>query len=239
MSRRRKTVVEKVSTGVDTRRVGYARVSTDDQDLRAQIAALRDHGCGDAYIFVDKKSGKDLKRPGLQEALAVVGEGDVLVSWSLDRIGRDLGDLIAVSEYLKDKRAHLICIKDGIDTTTAIGMLYFHIIGAFAQFERSRIAERTSAGLRARMREGVKVGRKKSLTPKQVAAAIAWLRLRIESDGKRGKSAPEIAKRFGVSVVTLRHAVLGATGGEKLWAVGPQAGKRRKRKRFAWTEIDN
>ncbi len=238
MSRQRKLAVEKEAADLDSRLVGYARVSTDDQELLMQVQALKDHGVHPDYIFYDKLSGKNLKRPGLQEALAVIGKGDVLVAWSLDRIGRSLSDLVLVSEYVGNRGAQIRCLRDNFDTKTAMGGFYFHLMAALAELERRLISERTSAGLRARMKEGAQVGRKKSLTAKQVAMAVAWLRLRIKSDGKRGKSVLQIAKRFGVSVVTVRHAVQLATGGEKLWPTGPQAGKKRKRKRFAWTEIE-
>lgn len=230
--------VEKDAPDLDSRLVGYARVSTDEQDLRMQVQALREHGVHPNYIFYDKLSGKNLKRPGLQEALAVIGEGDVLVAWSLDRIGRSLSDLVLVSEYIGNRGAQIRCLRDNFDTKTAMGGFYFHLMAALAELERRLISERTSAGLRARMKEGAQVGRKKLLTPKQVEKAVAWLRLRIETKGKRGKSVPQIADHFGVSVVTVRHAVLEATGGEKLWAVGPQAGKKRKRKRHAWVEVE-
>ena len=197
MAKRRKYPVEKDTLDPDARRIGYARVSTEDQDLKMQIAALRERGVHPDYIFHDKRSGKDLKRPGLQEALHIIREGDVFIAWSLDRIGRNLGDLILVIQHIGNRKANLICIKDGIDTTTAIGMLYFHIVGAFAQFERSRIAERTSAGIQARKKEGRKFGRDKSLTSTQVAVAVAWLRDHIKSGGKRGKSVPQVAAALG------------------------------------------
>jgi DNA invertase Pin-like site-specific DNA recombinase len=238
MAKRRKSPEEK-ETDSDVRLIGYARVSTEDQDLRMQVAALKDYGVDPHYIFHDKLSGKNLKRPGLQEALHIVREGDIFVAWSLDRIGRSLSDLILVSEHIGKRGAQIHCIRDGFDTKTAMGGFYFHLMAALAELERRLIAERTAAGISAKKREGAKFGRQKLLTPKQVEKAVAWRRLHIETGGKRGKTVPQIAVALGASVVTVRTAMLEATGGEKLWKTGPHAGKRRKRKSYRWVETEN
>lgn len=203
-----------------------------------QVMALIDYGVPKDYIFVDKLSGKNLKRPGLQEALHIVREGDVFVAWSLDRIGRTLSDLVIVSDHIGKKKAQIHCIRDNFDTATAMGGFYFHLMGALAELERRLISERTAAGIQARKREGATFGRAKLLTAKQVEKAIAWRRAHIETSGKRGKTVPQIATALGASVVTVRTSILEATGGEKLWKTGPHAGKRRKRKRYTWAEVE-
>jgi DNA invertase Pin-like site-specific DNA recombinase len=238
MLRNAKTRLKKQTTPGPGRLIGYARVSTEDQDLRMQVMALIDYGVPKEYIFVDKLSGKSLKRPGLQEALHIVREGDVLVAWSLDRIGRTLSDLVIVSDHIGKKKAQIHCIRDNFDTATAMGGFYFHLMGALAELKRRLISERTAASIQARKREGATFGRAKLLTAKQVEKAIAWRRAHIESGGRRGKTVPQIAEHFGVSVVTVRTSILEATGGEKLWATGPWAGKKRKRKRYTWTESE-
>mgnify|MGYP000119496084 FL=1 len=120
-----------------------------------------------------------------------------------------------------------------------MGGFYFHLMGALAELERRLISERTAAGIQARKREGATFGRAKLLTAKQVEKAIAWRRAHIETSGKRGKTVPQIAVALGASVVTVRTSILEATGGEKLWKTGPHAGKKRRRKRYTWTEVEN
>ncbi|SNB79775.1 Resolvase, N terminal domain, partial [Arboricoccus pini] len=132
-------------------KVGYARVSTDDQNLDLQRRALTAAGC--EKIFEDQISGASTKRPGLDDALAQCGNDDVLVVWKLDRLGRSLSHLIAVVQELGDKGCGFQSLSENIDTTTAGGRLVFHLMGSLAEFERALIAERTRAGLAAaRMR---------------------------------------------------------------------------------------
>lgn len=237
MSRQRKACVEKVSSSPDSRKIGYARVSTDDQDLRMQVADLKAAGVDPRYIFVDKKSGATLKRHGLQEAMAVAQAGDEFYVWRFDRLSRSLKDLIEIADHLKARGVHLKSIKDGIDTTNAVGVMFYQMIGVFAEFERNLTRERTASGVRTAQANGVWVGRVKILTPKQVQKAIEWREAHIATKGKRGKTIPEIAKRYRASVVTVRNAILAANGGKKLWKTGPHAGrKRRKPGRFVWQE---
>lgn len=238
MSRQRKPRIDKKQVDPDTRLIGYARVSTPDQDLKMQVTKLKEYGVHPDYIFVDKLSGKTLRRPGLQEALAVAQRGDVLIVWRFDRLSRALRDMIDVLEYLHEKGVDLKSLQEPIDTRTAMGRMLFHFNGMYAEFERAVTAERTAAGLSVRKREGVKLGRDPSLSPKQVEKAVAWLRQHMDSDGELGKSVTEVAEEFGCNAATVRNAVLAKTG-EKLWPSGPWAGKRRKRKRYTWAEIED
>ena len=140
--------------------IGYARVSTQDQYLRLQLDALNSAGC--LKIFTDTISGAKHERQGLEEAIAFLREGDILVVWRLDRLGRSLKDLI---ERLTDLHARNIGFKsltESIDTTTSGGKLIFHIFGALAEFERDIIREQTNAGLIAARARGKKGGRPKS-----------------------------------------------------------------------------
>jgi DNA invertase Pin-like site-specific DNA recombinase len=140
------------------RLVGYARVSTDDQDLSLQIDALQQHGIPKTAIFVDKVSGAQTERPGLTKCLASLRSGDILVVWRLDRLGRSMRHLITLVEDLRAKGIGFRSLNEGaIDTTCASGELIFNIFSALAQFERRLIQERTKAGLaaaRARGRHG-------------------------------------------------------------------------------------
>jgi DNA invertase Pin-like site-specific DNA recombinase len=126
---------------------GYARVSTDDQKLDLQHDSLVHAGVDRERIFEDKLSGMRADRPGLASVLKAVREGDVLVIWRLDRLGRSLKELIAMADELKRKGVQLRSVTEGIDTTTIGGELLFHLFGAIAQFERNLIRERTRAGL--------------------------------------------------------------------------------------------
>ena len=140
------------------RSFGYARVSTDDQNLDLQLDALTRHGIPASHIFKDKLSGAKCDRPGLDKCLSALQAGDVLVVWRLDRLGRSLRHLITLVEGLHEKGIGFRSLQEGaIDTTTASGELIFNIFSALAQFERRLIQERTKAGLavaRARGRRG-------------------------------------------------------------------------------------
>ena len=180
-------------------KIGYARVSTDEQNLDLQIDALHEAGC--ATIFTDKGvSGVIAERAGLSRALAAVGSGDVLVVWKLDRLGRSLAFLIDLIEMLGADGGGFQSLNDGIDTTTAGGKLVFHIMGALAEFERALISERTKAGMKAAQRRGVHVGRPCKLKPHQLAQA----RLLIDSGQATRKDA---AHSLGVHAATLRRAL--------------------------------
>ncbi|WP_150467638.1 recombinase family protein [Francisella sp. SYW-9] len=141
--------------------VGYARVSTRDQDLSSQINELKKVGCKSKYIFTDKITGVRSKRPGLDNCLEILESGDTLVVWRIDRLGRSMSHLILLVEDLRSRGISFKSISDGaIDTTTASGELVFNIFSSLSQFERRLIQERTRIGLDAARARGRKGGRK-------------------------------------------------------------------------------
>jgi DNA invertase Pin-like site-specific DNA recombinase len=143
-------------------RIGYARVSTDEQTLNLQKDALHQAGCD--KIFTDTASGAKTERKGLTAALAYVRKGDTLVVWRLDRLGRSLPHLITTMTDLEERGIGFKSLTENIDTTTSGGKLIFHIFGALAEFERNLIRERTQAGLTAARARGKKGGRPKVIT---------------------------------------------------------------------------
>src|SRR5258708_10511795 len=152
--------------------IGYARVSTHEQTLNLQLDALKQAGC--TKVFTDTVSGAMFERTGLGEALPFLREGDTLVVWKLDRLGRSLKDLIETVSALQKRNIGFKSITENIDTTTSGGKLIFHIFGALAEFERDIIRERTHAGIqaaRARGRLGVRPQPIALNTPKKVALA--------------------------------------------------------------------
>ncbi|MFT3815210.1 MAG: recombinase family protein [Acidovorax sp.] len=146
-------------------KIGYARVSTEDQHLDLQHDALRRAGCD--RVFEEKKSGATNRRPALTATLRTLREGDVLTVWKLDRLGRSLQDLIKILGKLEKRGIGFCSISDQIDTTTPAGKLVFHITGAVAEFERALISERTKAGMQAARRKGKQPGRPPALDPCQ------------------------------------------------------------------------
>jgi len=151
-------------------KVGYARVSTDDQKLDLQTDALKAEGCEE--IFSDVASGAKDERKGLIEALKYIRKGDTLVVWKLDRLGRSLKHLIEVVNDLTKREIGFKSLKENIDTTTSGGKLVFHIFGALAEFERDIIRERTIAGLAAARVRGRLGGRKPMMDEKKVKMAL-------------------------------------------------------------------
>jgi DNA invertase Pin-like site-specific DNA recombinase len=142
--------------------IGYARVSTQEQELQLQLDALEKEGCHKSKIFVDKISGAKTERPGLEKCLAELEPGDTLIVWRLDRLGRSMKHLVQLIEELRQKGIGFKSICDGaIDTTTASGELIFNIFSSLAQFERRLIQERTRAGLESARARGKRGGRKK------------------------------------------------------------------------------
>jgi DNA invertase Pin-like site-specific DNA recombinase len=154
-------------------KIGYARVSTHDQDEKLQIDALEKHGC--TKILVDKVSGTSTSRPELDRLIDLLREGDTVVVWRLDRLGRSLKHLIELIERFKSLGVQFISLNEAIDTTTPTGSLLFHVIGAVAEFERALISERTKAGLASARARGRKGGRRKVMSSDQVKKARAML----------------------------------------------------------------
>ena len=193
-------------------RIGYARVSTHDQNLDLQKDALKKAGCD--KVIVDVASGKKEKRSGLDRARDQLRKGDVLVVWRLDRLGRSLKHLIELMNEMEGAGIGFCSIQESINTTTPGGKLVFHIFGALAEFEHCLIRERTIAGLAAARARGRKGGRKPALSPADVRKAAAML-----ADPDITKA--EIAKHFSVSRVTLNAAL------KRAGIVDPQAAAKR------------
>ena len=153
--------------------IGYARISTIDQNLDLQIDALTEEGCEKIYRD-EGVSGAKTKRPGLQKALKALKPNDVLVVWKLDRLGRSMRHLIEITSTLEEKQIGFCSLSDAIDTSTPGGKLYFHLMGAFAEFERNLISERTKAGMAAAKARGVRIGRPKKHTEEQKRALLEF-----------------------------------------------------------------
>ena len=180
--------------GMSSKLVGYARVSTTDQSLDLQKDALKEAGC--AKVFEDVLSGARDDRPGLEAALSYLREGDTLVVWKLDRLGRSLQHLIEIIRDLDGRRVGFKSLREHIDTTTSGGKLFFHLFGALAEFERDLIRERTQAGLVAARARGRKGGRPRVMDPKMAAMAKS---LRENPD----LSVAQICRRLNISATTL------------------------------------
>ncbi len=177
--------------------VGYARISTQDQTLNLQTDALEKIGC--SKIFTDTASGAKAERMGLAEALSYVREGDTLVVWRLDRLGRSLKHLIEIISKLNNRKIEFKSITENIDTTTSGGKLIFHIFGALAELERDIIKERTNAGLKAARARGRLGGRPKAKTlntPKKITLAQSLY-------ANKNNTILEICKTLNVSRATL------------------------------------
>lgn len=174
--------------------IGYARVSTVDQNLDLQLNALNGAGC--EKIFTERMSGAVADRPELAEAVEYARSGDTIVVWKLDRLARSLKQLIGTVEQLRARGIGFRSLTESLDTTTAQGLLVLHMFGALAEFERSLIYERTQAGLAAARKAGRTGGRPPKLTDRDIQAAKAML-----TNPEIGVT--EIAKRLGVSPATL------------------------------------
>jgi DNA invertase Pin-like site-specific DNA recombinase len=167
--------------------IGYARVSTADQNLDLQHDALARVGV--EKVFEDKASGARDDRPGLRDALSHCRPGDVLVVYKLDRLGRTMRGLVELVADLAQRKIEFRSLSDGIDTTTTMGRFTFHLLGAIAEMERDLIRERTNAGLAAARARGRKGGRKTILTATKLDAARALLQDRNRSVGEVAKTA--------------------------------------------------
>lgn len=178
-------------------KIGYARVSTDDQNLDLQDRALREAGV--EQVFTDQVSGAIQSRPGLDAALAALRKGDTLVVWRLDRLGRSLPHLISVVADLGQRGVGFQSLNDGLDTTSAQGRFVFHMMGALAEFERALISERTRAGVQAAKARGVRLGRRPTLTAAQVQHAKSLI--------AAGESPSAVAHTFRVGRSTLYRSL--------------------------------
>lgn len=177
---------------------GYARVSTDEQLLDAQIDALQ--AAGAERMFADKITGTARKRPQLNQLLEQLRSGDVIVVTKYDRLARSLRDLLDIVEAIKERGAGFRSLAEDIDTTTPAGRLVFHVFASIAQFERERISERTKEGLEAAKKRGRIGGRPPALSKAQRAEVIRM----SDIEGRRPR---EIAQIFKVSTRTIRRAL--------------------------------
>lgn len=178
-------------------RIGYARVSTQDQSLDLQLDALKKAGC--EQVFEEKLSGAKAKRTRLEELKHILRKGDQVVVWKLDRLGRSLRDLVELINYFDAKGVEFQSIQDKIDTSTPVGQFTFHIFAAVAQFERDIIRMRTIAGLQAARARGRNGGRPKGLSKSAKNTALAAETLYKE----RKLTISEICRQLGIARSTL------------------------------------
>lgn len=190
------------------KRIGYARVSTDDQELRLQLDALKKAGCFN--IYQEKASAyKARRRPQLELALTDLRPNDVLVVWRLDRLGRDMRELIRLLDRVRETGAGFLSLTENIDLTTPIGRLMFHIIGAFAQFEVDSTSQRTSAGIKAIQERGARYGALPKLSDAKGARMVAEFK-------RGGITKAALGRKYGISPVSVTNYL-------------ERASKRRKR----------
>lgn len=173
--------------------IGYARVSTQDQNLELQTEALRAAGC--EKIFEDRVSGSRADRPGLSRAMEALRRGDSLVVWKLDRLGRSVKSLVGWVGDLREHGVEFKSLTDSIDTGTASGRFFFHVMASLAEMERELIVERTRAGLEVARQLGRRGGRRRAMTDSKLASARKLL--------ASGVPPRDVAKNLGVSVPTL------------------------------------
>ncbi|HBR0320492.1 recombinase family protein [Klebsiella pneumoniae] len=173
--------------------IGYARVSTGDQNLDLQKNALVRAEC--EQIFEDTASGKNARRPGLRRAIRLLKPGDSLVVWKLDRLGRSVRDLITLVSELQDRGIHFRSLTDSIDTSTPAGRFFFHVMSALAEMERELIVERTRAGLAVAREQGRVGGRRRVMTEEVVERCRRML--------ENGATRQQIADVIGVGVKTI------------------------------------
>ena len=178
-------------------KIGYVRVSTEEQKLDLQMKALKNAGCERIYEDYGV-SGKTFDRDGLEAALGTLDKGDTLVVWRLDRLGRSLSKLVELMEQLGAKGIDFRSLSESIDTTSSGGRLVFHMMAALAEFERSLISERTRAGMQAARENGKHLGRPRSLTCEQIDQAIVAIEV-------NGETITDVAERFAVSRRSLKR----------------------------------
>ena len=173
--------------------IGYARVSTQDQNLELQRDALNKAGC--KKIFEDKISGARADRPGLVMALEILREDDTLVVWKLDRLGRSVKQLVGLVSDLQKQGVQFKSLTDSIDTSTPPGRFFFHVMASLAEMERELTIERTRAGLETARKYGRKGGRRPKMTESKIESAKKLL--------ASGIPPKDVAKNLGVSIPTL------------------------------------
>lgn len=180
----------------DPNLIGYARVSTEDQNLDMQIEALKRAGVDPMNIFAEKVSGVAAKRPQLNFAIRQCRSGSTFVVWKLDRVGRSLFNLLKLMQTLDAEGVGFRSLQDNIDTTTPVGRMILAVMGAIAEFERDLIAERTRAGVKRAQERGVRFGQPKKIDDTMEAA--------MEREIAAGHTIREIADRHKVAVATVR-----------------------------------
>ncbi|SEJ91466.1 recombinase family protein [Paraburkholderia diazotrophica] len=182
-------------------KIGYARVSTEEQNLDLQVLALTAAGC--ERLFHDHGvSGATFRRPGLDDTLTQLSRGDTLVVWRLDRLGRSLMKLVEMIDTLDKRGIRFQSLTEAIDTTSCSGMFIFHMMAALAQFERTLISERTRCGMNAARERGRRVGRRATMTPVQCKEALAL---------SETLSVVELAARFHVHPRTMQRMLRNST----------------------------
>ena len=173
--------------------VGYARVSTDDQNPDMQVDDLKKAEC--KKIFIDKISGVSKEKPELKKALSYLRDGDTLVVWKLDRLGRSVRKLIELTDELENRNINFKSLTDSIDTSTPAGRFFFHVMASLSEMERELLIERTQKGLAAARKRGRIGGRKRLMTPAKIDSAKKLL--------AAGSPPKEVAANLGISVPTL------------------------------------
>ena len=179
-------------------RIGYARVSTEDQTLDLQRDALKRAKC--RQVYEEHATGKNTERPQLEACLKSLREGDTIVVWRLDRLGRNLADLVALVAQFEQQKVNFESLTEKIETVSPAGRLIFHVFAALAEFERNLIRERTVAGLKAARARGRNGGRPAKLSAKEIKTIRALLKT-------ADISVAEIAARFGVARSTLYRTI--------------------------------
>lgn len=197
--------MQNVAKMTRAQRFGYARVSSDAQEMNLQLDALAKAGCD--RIFSEKASSARASRPQLEECFRALRHGDTLVVWRLDRVGRSVSELISIVNDLSADGIGFESLTENIDTSNAAGELTFHVFAALAQFERNIIRERTRAGLQAARARGRKGGRRPKITAKDRAEMVAIYEAQT-------MTVADICKRWGIARSTFYRRVLGREYGE-------------------------
>lgn len=199
------------------RLIGYARVSTEDQNLAMQLEALRNAGVMDVNLYTDKASGRTMNRRGLKEALLDARPGDQFVVWKLDRLSRSAMDMLYLYKRFKDDGIHLRSLSESLDTTTPIGNFMLHLMAGLAELESNETGFRTKRGMDTASREGRKFGPDGRVNDGDMKA--------IKEMFKEGASAEQVGREYGLTGQRIRQIVL-AKFGKALWKTKP----RKKRK---------